>query len=378
MLQDTVKTKRKVPDDETGSETMTATTTTNNPLVNAAKKAKREVCLRGFGKDRRVEQAKLANAEEQPGGLLIVRAPSVPTSAPTPTTTATTTTTTSTKPPSKKFKSSNPSPSPHPHPIRIHNHSPNIQTPSKSPFLPSSQPLTHTRHDTPDADPALDDAVRAMQDEAAHLRRASRGPMHVHDPTTTTSPSAGLMNPTFRFPSTAGVTGDGTGKGGGKGKAKRRETIVDTSRPLPPEGDETPLIARNKRLRAGAMAAIGSGTQPHPTVADTSFYKHIDADLPDAERVRQLLIWCSARAASSPTSSSSSSSAPPSSSKASSSSPALPVLSSKAAQALKATCEDVVRKLAERRVDLSLYAEEAGAGQGRENKQGRRRRMRRM
>ena len=36
--------------------------------------------------------------------------------------------------------------------------------------------------------------------------------------------------------------------------------------------------------------------QPHTSVSDTSFYKHIDCDLPDAARAKQLLIWCSSRA----------------------------------------------------------------------------------
>jgi kinetochore protein Mis13/DSN1 len=34
---------------------------------------------------------------------------------------------------------------------------------------------------------------------------------------------------------------------------------------------------------------------PHTSVSDTSFYKHIDADLPEYQRARQLLIWCAYR-----------------------------------------------------------------------------------
>ncbi|KAF8072295.1 Mis12-Mtw1 protein family-domain-containing protein [Lyophyllum atratum] len=398
MLQNT---KRKVPDDEMGAETMT--TTKSNPLVNAAKKAKREAKTSASNK------RKLANAEEQPGGLLIVRAPSAPPN----------TTTNPTKPPSKKFKSSQPQP-------QAPSHSQPLPSTSKPPsksksnsLLPSSQPPlhTHSRHDTPDADPALDDAVRAMQDEAAHLRRTSRGPIHAPDTSSSSGSGSGSsLNSRFRFPDNENGKEKSTGLGTGKGK--RRETILDTSAPLPPEADETPLIQRNKRLRAGAMAALGAGadtmdpltppggsgsghrrkssvggrgkrmsstfestgviTQPHPTVADTAFFKHIDTDLPDAERVRQLLIWCSARASSSTTTTTTASSSSSSSSHTAGSSsnppPPLPPLSVKAATALKATQDDIVRKLAERKVDLSLFGgrdevEEEGGGEKKANAQ---------
>ncbi|KAG6853876.1 hypothetical protein C0991_000483 [Blastosporella zonata] len=322
----------------------------SNPLLNPTKKVKREA------KSGASNKRKLANAEEQPGGLLIVRAPS--SSLPL-----------GPKPPSKKFKSSQPS------------HS----QPTSNPLhLSSSEPL---RFNTPDADPALDDAVRAMESEAADLRRSSRGPPKTPDA------SGSAPNPKFRFPSQAEApTTTRRGAGGG---GKRRETIIDMSAPLPAVDDETHQIQRNKRLRAGAMAAIVSGTgsvdmvvdpitppragsssshrrkssvgargkrisssfqatgvitQPHNSVADTSFYKHIDADLPDSDRVRQLLIWCSARAAaaspSSPSSSSTNPDPPP---------PPLPALSAKAEHALKCVQEDIVRQLAERRVDLSLF-----------------------
>ncbi|KAF8055568.1 Mis12-Mtw1 protein family-domain-containing protein [Lyophyllum atratum] len=391
MLQNT---KRKVPDDEMGAETTTMTTK-SNPLVNAAKKAKREAKTNASNK------RKLANTEEQPGGLLIVRAPSAPP----------TTTTNPTKPPSKKFKASQPQAPSHSQPLPSTSKPPSTQSKSKSnSLLPSSQPAlhlhAHSRHDTPDADPALDDAVRAMQDEAAHLRRTSRGPIHAPD-TSSSSGSGSSLNSQFRFPSSVAANENG--------KGKRRETIHDTSAPLPPEADETPLIQRNKRLRAGAMAALGAGvdtmdpltppggsgsghrrkssvggrgkrmsssyestgviTQPHPTVADTAFFKHIDTDLPDAERVRQLLIWCSARASSSTASSSSSSSSHTTTTSSSSSNPnpppPLPPLSTKAAKALKATQDDIVRKLAERKVDLSLFGgrdEEMEEGEGGEKK----------
>ncbi|KAG6901328.1 hypothetical protein C0995_013539 [Termitomyces sp. Mi166 len=255
-----------------------------------------------------------------------------------------------------------------------------------SSLFPSSQPASLLRYNTPDADPALDAAVRAMDTEAADLRRLSRVPQPLNASTSKSS-----LNPKFRFPTQ--TVSKPTSNG-------RRETIVDTSAPLRAEEDETPQIQRNKRLRAGAMAAIASNTdigvdvevdpmtpprrpgqsapgstrrkssvgrgkristsfqdtgvitQPHHSVANTSFYKHIDPDIPDSDRVRQLLIWCSARVALTAPSPSSSSS----SSTSSSSTSPLPKLSEKAEAVLKAMYEDIVRKLAERRVDLSLFA----------------------
>jgi len=91
--------------------------------------------------------------------------------------------------------------------------------------------------------------------------------------------------------------------------------------------------------------------QPHNSVSETSFFKHIDCDLPEPERVRQLLIWCSLRAAATPT---------PSTSK-SSTSPPLPPLSGEAVLALKGMQDDVVRMLAEKRIDLSLYSSASGS-----------------
>ncbi|TFK27921.1 hypothetical protein FA15DRAFT_665933 [Coprinopsis marcescibilis] len=193
----------------------------------------------------------------------------------------------------------------------------------------------------------------------------------------------------------------------------RNEDSMDVDTQVPVSQNETPQIQRNKRLREGAMAAIaemdvdededesrgrgrgrGEGerdrsrsshrrkssvsrgkristsfeatgviTQPHNTVSESSFYKHIDADLPDVERIRQLLIWCSLRAANSYTKAppppatpgpSSSYSAPPSTSSSTSTLPAptLPPLSAEAQAALKTMQDTFVRHLAEKKVDL--------------------------
>ena len=92
--------------------------------------------------------------------------------------------------------------------------------------------------------------------------------------------------------------------------------------------------------------------QPHNSVSATSFYKHIDADLPDAERLRTLLIWCASRAAAKPSLPSSN----PNSTASDNGRPDLPPLSERAQKLLKNVQEDVIRMLAERKIDLSLYS----------------------
>ncbi|KAF9459958.1 Mis12-Mtw1 protein family-domain-containing protein [Collybia nuda] len=326
----------------------------DNPLLNAAKRAKKEAKAGASNK------RKLLNAEEQPGGLLIVRAPNA-----TP-----------------RLSSAPPSSQPH--------HPPSSQSqrlPSSSGAGPSKQPSKKFRADSqpptsklkPSArarnvlSPSHDDSeieqdVRAMEDEADHLRRNSRAHTTINP---TLIPS---ISPEFHFPARPPDPGS---------PRKRKTKITDTSVPLPQE--ETPQIERNKLLRGGAMAAIGNGwpdnsggggghrrkssinsrgkrisntfettgiiTHPHNSVSDSSFYKHIDCDLPDAERVRQLLIWCSLRAASR---------SPGSSQKEEPPQP-LPPLSAQGSQLLKSVQEDVVKMLAERRIDLSMHPPEASS-----------------
>lgn len=329
----------------------------SNPLLAAAKRAKKE------NKTGPSTKRKLMNAEETPGGLLIVRASeSMPhsqntahtkpssrvASQPPPSNPSSTLGAGPSKPPSKKFRAgSQPPPA------------------ARSSTLP-------TLHD----DPQLEQDVRAMEDEADHLRRNSRA----H---TTIDPA---FNPAFQFPPRAESSTT-------KGKSR----IVDTSILIPER--ETPKIERNKQLREGAMAAIANGrssrpleqngkgqghhrrkssvsgrgkristsfettgviVQPHNSVADTSFYKHIDCDLPEVERIRTLLIWCSLRAAGiSGSNGTSSSKSKPRPSSTQPPPPPLPPLSDKAAQLLMTAQEGYIRMLAEKRIDLSLFPQQA-------------------
>jgi len=98
---------------------------------------------------------------------------------------------------------------------------------------------------------------------------------------------------------------------------------------------------------------------PHNSVSEASFYKHIDLDLPDSERLRQLLIWSAIRASGTTTFSSSSTPSKPSSlpsfAALQKSAQNLPLLSEQAKEVIRREQDDLVRKLAKRMIDLSLY-----------------------
>lgn len=266
------------------------------------------------------------------------------------------------------------------------------QPPSKK-LRPDSQTRTHQRRpDTAASDVEVEKDVRAMDDEADKLRRLSRA---------RTTIDSSLLQGNVRFPETPGSSR--------KGKSKAVDTLV------PLTEQETPTIERNKQMRAGAMATIANGrnqegaetgsttphgqrrkssvsgrgkrvstsfeasgiiskilvcddvfffsliffseAQPHNSVSETSFYKHIDADLSDCERIRQLLIWCSLRTLSGNPSSNSGD---------------LPALNGEAVKLLKLAQEDVVRRLAEKKIELDFYSSGSSSqaqGDLRENEQ---------
>ncbi|KAJ7037342.1 Mis12-Mtw1 protein family-domain-containing protein [Mycena alexandri] len=295
----------------------------SNPLMAAAaKKAKKDVA----------STSKRKYTEETPGGLLIVRAPRNDTQIPPRQPTAGP----SEPPPAaKKFKADGTS-------------------------RGLSVPATGTR--TASVDPVVEKDVREMEDEADRLRRASRA----H---TTIDPTLASTSISFRPPSPEKPPPKPKPKAAkGKKDKARAITVVDTQVPIL---DGTPQAERNKLLRGDAMAAIardrereageqqpkshsrrsslggrgkrisssfqaGAFTLPHPKVNDDSFYKHIDRDLPDAEQLRQLFTWTASRA-----STSSAEEAPP-----------------EDAAGLESIKDDMVRMLAERRIDLSLFGPE--------------------
>ncbi|KAH0832997.1 Mis12-Mtw1 protein family-domain-containing protein [Lanmaoa asiatica] len=345
--------KRKLPDD-------------SNPLLAAAtKRMKKEVGVLHDVVVYLPSSILQANAgaskrkhigEEQPGGLIIVRAPiqraasplNHPSSQPLPTATS--------FPPSRL-------PTSHSQPLPSTSNSiaPGPSKPPSKKFrAESSRAATSAKsRDVLAAtreEPELDEDIRQMESETDHLRSRSRAKEAAH-------PSIQL-HPAATTPS------------------KRR--LPDTLQPLPES--ETPRIERNKLMREGpsiprtpqtqtpshsrrtsmsmrgkristSFENTGVISQPHASVNDSSFYKHIDCDLPEPQRARQLLVWSAARAVSrlSEASSSAKPSKPPSRS-TSSRGKDPPPLDDRKKQILNTVQEDFIRMLAEKKIDTSVYS----------------------
>ena len=96
---------------------------------------------------------------------------------------------------------------------------------------------------------------------------------------------------------------------------------------------------------------------PHTSVSVSSFFKHIDSELPEPQRARQLLIWCSNRAMNELADQAPQRSSSKERSTNSGKDP--PPLSSAQADILKRTEETLIRMLAEKKVDTNVYG---GAG----------------
>ncbi|KAL7923681.1 Mis12-Mtw1 protein family domain-containing protein [Trichoderma austrokoningii] len=94
------------------------------------------------------------------------------------------------------------------------------------------------------------------------------------------------------------------------------ETSTEPTKIKLPMSD-TPIINRNKEMRkkggtggsrrsslgsrgrrASSLIEGGQTAIPHREVSTAAFYKHIEADLPEPRRMKQLLIWCGERALS--------------------------------------------------------------------------------
>lgn len=86
--------------------------------------------------------------------------------------------------------------------------------------------------------------------------------------------------------------------------------------------------------------------QPHKTVNDSSFFKHIDADIPDPQRARQLLIWLTARGTSHPP-------VPSSSSKPK---PKRHMTAEHKADLTSSLLEDTMKQLVEGQIDTNTYS----------------------
>ncbi|KAJ7498378.1 Mis12-Mtw1 protein family-domain-containing protein [Mycena galericulata] len=270
-----------------------------NPLLAvAAKKSKRD------------HSTNQASPEETPLGLEIIRAPSSqPTAGPS-------------NPPAKKFKADT---------------SRGLSAPPQGGRNMSMDPL-------------VERDVRDMEDEADRLHRASRAK-------TTLVPSlAGIafrtspkkqLQPRRANPEKQSVAvdtqepvRDGTPQGA-RNKILRGDTIAhDANRVRTPDPD--PKAHRRRSSLGGRGHRISSSfregafTLPHPRVKEESFYKHVDRDVPPSEQVRQMLVWSVSRATGAP-----SSDLPPEDS-----------------ATVRAVQQDMMRRLAEGRIDLSLSERE--------------------
>lgn len=310
-----------------------------NPLLNAGKKKK----------DTSKNKRKL-NGEEQPGGLVIVRAPSAP-----PWTTQ-----------QNGHTETAPSQS---LPPRASSRPPSSQRQNPHPPDHSKQPSKKFKADgstttarqlskgkdrelqpSTRAEPEVDEDVRQMQSEADILRRKSQAAEH----------SVGTLNEGFEFPPP---------------RPSRQQTPRVREASLPILQQETPQIERNRFMRgepssshrrkrslsrgkrfSSSFENTGIISQPHTSVADSSFHKHIDGELPEPARARQLLIWCSHRAMNTPTDSAQGSSSKRRESKKSGKDP--PPLSDEATALLKRVQEGVIRMLADKKIDTNVYSAE--------------------
>lgn len=89
--------------------------------------------------------------------------------------------------------------------------------------------------------------------------------------------------------------------------------------------------------------------QPHSSVNDTSLYKHIDSELPDPDRARQLILLCAARA-------------PLPAPREGKDPPSQP--SEKGAKLFQDMKDDLLLLLAERKIDMNAMTNDQPANRG--------------
>ncbi|KAI9000465.1 Mis12-Mtw1 protein family-domain-containing protein [Trametes punicea] len=307
-----------------------------NPLAaTTAKKVKRENSKAGPSNKRKL------NGEEQPGGLVIVRAPA----------------------PANRTLQIEPLPSE----SRSQSRQPSVQPQPSQPSKPPSKKLRadgssravgkakdREVYASTRADPEVDEDVRQMQSETDTLRRRSQAAEQV----------AGAMSGSFQFPARTA-----------RSSSSSSRNDIDTIVPIAQQ--ETPQIEKNKFMRGEAghrrrssvsrgkrisssYEATGVISHPHTSVSVSSFFKHIDCELPEPQRARQLLIWCSNRAMNEPADQTSqASSSRRKSTNSGKDPPSPPPLSPAQAEILRRTQENLIRLLAERKVDTNVYG---GAG----------------
>jgi hypothetical protein len=108
--------------------------------------------------------------------------------------------------------------------------------------------------------------------------------------------------------------------------------------------------------------------QPHTSVSDSSLYKHIDCDLLESARARQLLIWCSGRALSSSSTSSpstqNSKTKDKDQGKGKGKEELLPPLTDDQKSLLRGVQEDLIKMLVDKKIDTNVISHDVLEGSG--------------
>ncbi|KZT00942.1 uncharacterized protein LAESUDRAFT_664952 [Laetiporus sulphureus 93-53] len=314
-----------------------------NPLAATAKRLKRETSNRTGPSNKR----KL-NGEEQPGGLVIKRA--VPSYSQILDSAASSSSQSSA--PSHAAPRATSSQTNHSsHPIDASRHpSKRFKADSSTATLPQSAKGKERELHTgvrPDHD--VEEDVRRMQSETDILRRKSQAAER----------SAGHLTSEIQF---------GPPRSSRSHAPQSSQRIRDTTQPLSQQ--ETPTIERNRFMRDGpgsrrkrslsrgkrissSYEATGVISYPHTSVPSSSFHKHIDQDLPEPARARQLLIWCTHRAMTESPEQRQALSSILGEQQRPGKDP--PPLSAQGAQVLTRVEEKMIRSLAEKRVDTNVY-----------------------
>lgn len=229
---------------------------------------------------------KLLNGEEQRGGLVIIRGSKSQQPSSQPSSDNTNAVAGPSHPPNKKFRADT-----------------------------AKASSSKGKHKSPDEDGAVEEDVRRMEIETDALRRAAHRSRDA-------IPGDDSLLPL----------------------APRETPKIEQNRAMRGDGSRTPrtprrasMSSRGKRL-SNSYDRAGIITQPHSSVDDGSLYKHIDSELPDPDRARQLIILCAARA-------------PLPAPREGKDPPSEP--SEKGAKLLQGLKDNVLRLLAERKIDLN-------------------------
>ncbi|THG97165.1 hypothetical protein EW026_g4780 [Hermanssonia centrifuga] len=207
-----------------------------------------------------------------------------------------------------------------------------------------------------------------------------RAPSHIPSPDPQANPPQSLLPPRLqpRAPSAQPAVHLTTNGNSTNPPAKkyRADTEPVTSKPATKgkERDDsanTPEVDEDQRPPAHVGIA-----QPHTSVRDSSFYKHIDVELPEPQRAQQLLIWCAHRAMSELSEANTADSSFKRSGKSPGKDPPLPA---EDLQLVKGIGEDLIRMLAEKKIDTNVYSQSEDSDaprQLKENEQNVRNRLR--